>query len=69
MLHNVLNFTNIVIVMQCTCKWLSPPVPTLAVPTCSVFESMVIPYPKRKFLTEDDNTKDEKADAKVQCLE
>ena len=52
-----------------TCKCFSPPVPPLAVPTCSVFESMVIPYPKRKFLTEDDNTKEEKADAKVQCLE
>ena len=57
--------------LQCTGLHVSgyPPVPPLAVPTCSVFESMVIPYPKRKFLTEDDNTKEEKADAKVQCLE
>ena len=28
----------------------------------SVFDGMVIPYPKRKFLSDDDNSKDEKAD-------
>ena len=32
---------------------------------CSVFEGMVIPYPKRKILTEDDNTKEEKPDPKA----
>lgn len=31
-------------------------------PCADVFDGMVIPYPKRKFLSDDDNSKDEKAD-------
>ena len=39
----------------------------LPVPTCSVFDAMNIPYPKRKVLS-DDNDKDDKAGDKVLYL-
>ena len=35
---------------------------------CSVFDGMSIPYPKRKVITEDEPSKDEKQDHKVSIV-